>query len=147
MPRTLLAILALLPWTAPAAAQTGVIGVSLNIVQPMRSLATSHADVRYRAGEFVEVSTPLELGGDAGRILAVTQGTPSDEGAEDTPGIRVRSGSGRFERLDGEGGVALGTSGKVAGGEVPVVYRLDLRGKRAPKEVRLTVRYLIAPDA
>ena len=128
------------------AAQTGEIGVSLTIVEPVAFSVAPRAPstVRHQAGKFVEVSMPLELSGSASQIVSVA-GAP---GAADSPGFRVRATGGGFEPLAAGHAVALGTSGKV-GRSAPAqaVYRLDLDGKPAPRDLRLTVSYVIAPDA
>jgi hypothetical protein len=128
------------------AAQAGEIGVSLTIVEPLALSAAPRtpSSMRHQAGKFVEVSMPLELSGSASRIVSVA-GAP---GAAASAGFRVRAAGGGFEPLAENHAVALGTSGKV-GRSVPAqaVYRLDLNGKPAPRDLRLTVSYLIAPDA
>jgi hypothetical protein len=128
------------------AAQGGEVGVSLTIVEPLALSAAPRmpSTVRHQANRFVEVSMPLELSGSASQIVSVA-GAP---GAEDSPGFRVRAAGGGFEPLVDGRAVALGTSGKV-GRSAPAqaVYRLDLNGKPAPRDLRLTVSYVIAPDA
>ena len=128
------------------AAQGGELGVSLTIVEPLALSAAPRAasTVRHRAGEFVEVAMPLELAGSASQIVAVAGAA----GGADSPGFWVRGVGGAFEPLAEGHAVALGTSGKV-GRSAPAraVYRLDLHGKPAPRDLQLTVRYVIAPDA
>ena len=87
---------------------------------------------------------PLELAGRASQIVSVAGAA----GGGDSPGFRVRGASGGFETLADGRAVALGTSGKV-GRSAPAqaVYRLELHGKPAPRDLRLTVSYVIAPDA
>ena len=126
------------------AAQSGEVGVSLTIVEPLALSASPRAPstVRHSKGEFVEVSMPLELAGSAGHIVSVAAGGAGDGG------FRVRGASGGFEPLAGGRAVSLGTRGKV-GRSTPAraVYRLDLHGKPAPGNLRLTVSYVVAPDA
>ncbi|HEU0077888.1 MAG TPA: hypothetical protein VFQ76_09595 [Longimicrobiaceae bacterium] len=128
------------------AAQGGEVGVSLTIVEPLALSAAPRAasTIRHRAGEFVEVAMPLELAGSASQIVAVAAAA----GEAGSPGFRVRGASGGFEPLSDGRPVALGTSGKV-GRSTPAraVYRLDLQGRPAPRDLRLTVSYVIAPDA
>ena len=127
------------------AAQGGEVGVSLTIVEPLALSAAPRAasTVRHRAGEFVEIAMPLELAGSASQIVAVA--AAGDAGS---PAFRVRGASGGFEPLVDGRAVALGASGKV-GRSAPAraVYRLDLHGRPAPRDLQLTVSYVIAPDA
>jgi hypothetical protein len=147
MLRSALTTLVILLATAGGlAAQTGEIGVSLTIVEPLALSAAPRmpSTVRHQAGKFVEVSMPLELSGTGSQIVSVA-GTA---GAADSPGFQVRAAGGAFEPLADGHAVALGTRGKV-GRSAPAqaVYRLDLHGKPAPRDLRLTVSYVIAPDA
>lgn len=140
-----LILLLLLAAAGGLSAQTGELGVSLTIVEPIAlSAAPRAATVRYRSGAFVEVAMPLELAGSGSHIVAVTGGAEGADGS----GLRVRAAGGGFEPLTGERAVALGTSGKVGrSSPAEAVYRLELEGKPAPGDLRLTVSYLIAPDA
>ncbi|HEX2090984.1 MAG TPA: hypothetical protein VHG28_01230, partial [Longimicrobiaceae bacterium] len=83
------------------AAQTGEIGVSLTIVEPISLAARADATVRHRAGEYVEISMPLELGGNGSQIVAVAGSAPVEMGTEAGSALMVRNGSGSFEALTG----------------------------------------------
>ncbi|HEV2145875.1 MAG TPA: hypothetical protein VGR37_00510 [Longimicrobiaceae bacterium] len=142
---TLTAIGILLAAAGGLEAQTGEVGVSLTILEPVAFSAAPRASaVRHRPGEFVEVAMPLELAGSGSRIVAVA----ATAGATDTPGFQVRGADGAFQPLTGGRGVSLGTSGKVGPARsAEATYRLELKGQPAPAELRLTVTYLVAPDA
>lgn len=142
---TITAICFLLATTCGLAAQGGEMGVSLTILEPLAlTAAPQSSTVRHRAGEYVEVSMPLQPAGSETRIVAVSAAA----GGADGPQFRIRGPGGSYEPLTGDRAVALGPSGKVGRAQgVEAVYRLDLGGKPAPRDLRLTVSYLIAPDA
>ena len=147
MLRTVLtALVILLASAGGVAAQTGEIGVSLTILEPLSFSTAPRAPstVRHQAGRFVEVAMPLELSGSANQIVSVA----GVAGAPGAPAFQVRGPDGSFEALTDGRPVALGTSGKVGrSSPAQAVYRLDLHGKPAPRDLQLTVSYVIAPDA
>lgn len=142
---TITAVCMLLAAAGGLGAQGGEVGVSLTVLEPLALAAAPRAStVRHRAREYVEVAMPLELAGRESRIVSVTGAA----GAADGPAFRVLGAGGSFEPLAGGRSVSLGTSGKVGrAATAEAVYRLELEGRPAPGVLRLTVSYVVAPDA
>jgi hypothetical protein len=139
--------LSLAPAVARAQAQSGFIGVSATILEPVGFRSAASSSVSVRRGQYMDVAAPVTSSGPAGQIVSV-QAVAADAAspASGADLLRVRGAGGEFQRVDG-GPVAIGSRGKVGRGESePVVYRIAL-GDHAAHDVRLALRYTIVPDA
>ena len=129
----LLAALALLGAVSPAAAQvrTASIGVSATIAEPLRVEVPAGVKLDYRAGRYLDVTTPDVVPGAAGYLVdvVVTRAASADAAAPATSALLTRepAASPRLPGADGR-------------------YRLDLRAGDLPQGDAVRVTYVVATN-